>query len=235
MTTSSAPEPQTIAVSTGLDRPQNVMVNVWGVQMVTSEKSVMNESTKKPPLWDPFQTRSSVQKVLGSIMKSVNMVPCHLARSASPPVPGLTSRRLKEKVWKEGLAQPWFSPSTTPAAMVPKAVTSPLSLLLARMLQPRGRSSDQVPRLWSPSGTVVLSVMSALALGAGSEIAGISRMELKPSGWAPIGEATYSTASAARAAMTDDTAHRRPRITIERQLPLEEASRRESYLSRLGC
>ena len=80
--------------------------------------------------------------------------------------------------------------SITLAVIVPTAVTSPSSWLLCpAMLQSSGSpmatlgtSNDQLPRMWSPAGTIVLKVISALAPGVGSEMAVISKLGPKPSG-----------------------------------------------------
>jgi len=113
------------------------------------------------------------------------------------------------------LAQSWPTPSTTRAAIVPTAVTWPVSCWLwLAMPQPAGASSDQLPRMWSPAGTSVLKVMSALAPGVVLEMAVISRVGLKvPPRWAPMGPATYITASARQAALMRSTAKARLHLT----------------------
>jgi hypothetical protein len=137
------------------------------------------------------------------------------------------------------LAQSWGGgASTTRAVIVPTAATLPVSRLLwLAMPQPAGASTDQLPRMWSPAGSAVLRVMSALKLGSGLEMAVICRVGLKvPPTWAPMGPATYSTASATRAAMIDEAAHVRPGITGEPPAFLDRStSGRGACLSRSVC
>ncbi len=80
VTTGSEPEPQTVADAEGLARPQNVIVKVWGVQMVTPEKPVMNPLMAKPVVLDPSKVRLRFQNAV--------IVPVHSASGAPPPVPG---------------------------------------------------------------------------------------------------------------------------------------------------
>ncbi len=82
MTTGSAPEPQTVADSEGLARPQSVMVKVWGVQMVTPEKLVMNPLMANPVCLDPSKVRLRLQEVLGSASIKSVMAPVHSASGA---------------------------------------------------------------------------------------------------------------------------------------------------------